>query len=396
MSDKYKRAFSGRIHRGALKTHFKGPKPVRIQNETDKEYSNRIALNEWAIPPVSTFEKWRDNLNNQPIWDRHNGVQYGIVKSLYVDYKSLDVYMNANLSDEGLELAKKYGGLSIGYSIHEDKEGDDKFQFVEVSLTPNPRIKGCVVTGIKNGEDDTISETITVHLNVDMQEEKNKNKNMSEIKEEVQTPKQESLPVDQTSKKRTREELLKELSEFDDDVVVGEGVTKKVKLDQLLYFAKSNVQKILKENEDIYNKLKESNLVSSDEKEKDSIMEGIVKQPDLYKSMLSLKESLEKERIEKEELKKREESSKLEIELHKKKLEESQKLLDAKSKDNGMSENLKRQFGIKTETVKITNENDVPLKKKDWIDSIFNQGDYQQLSSQRNTELYNIANRNKF
>lgn len=195
MLKKYQHSFCGRLYRGARPTHYKGEKPIRINNESDKDYSNRIALHEYSIPPISTFEKWRDAIVGYPVIERHNleGEQHGEIRSLYLDYQkdgTADVYVNADLSEKGLELAKKYGGLSLGYMINQHLEGtDDKFMLKELSLTPNPRIKGCMITGIKNSELDNIEEMVIVHLSIEDQE-KNKKK-MSEKVEDTKVPEPE-------------------------------------------------------------------------------------------------------------------------------------------------------------------------------------------------------------
>lgn len=369
MSKQYKHSICGIAYRGLTKKYDPN-KPVRLKNESDENYGDRIALTNWARPTVDDIENNRDKIVGLPIWNRHikeDGV-FGEVKGVVLDYNkdgTADVRVNVDLSDKGIELLKKYnGGLSLAYNIEHDNDGKKVYKFEELSLTPSPRIEGSIVTSVKNEKYDICKEIIRVKSslkNINF-ENINSENNMSENNPQ-QTEEKKEEHKDEIQKIEPNDDLLKEIG-------------------------RQTFLKRAREVEDIKEEFKKQKFFDEgfDEEQKKEknkeVLSFISKNFEGAKGMMdSFKE--------RDELKSK--TSKYEEEI-KKIIEENQKIREEQKKYQEEIELLKKKVpdftkSFQTSTTTVKNEQSSEKKLNDFISDIFEKGFTTYTSQSKYDEL---------
>jgi len=391
----YKHSLSGIVYKNIIKG-YKGNKPLRINNETESKYADRIALSLWARPTMESIEKNRSKFVNIPIYDRHNreGKQYGVVTGIVMDYNkdgTADLKANYDLNDEGLLLHKKYNGkLSLGFKVWDDENGNKQFEYDEISLTPSERIEGCMATSIRNSKYDNIQEVLKINFKFQiLNSEKIEDNKMSEqlpVEEKQTIPEKTQETTTQTDNKTTNDNKTQpknfqfDVSEKDIlEVGIKEIKRRENELNEML--RESKKRKLVHYNDD--NPEEVNNILSTFNKN----YEFTKKSLELSRENDELKSYKENDNKMKDEYNKFKEESLKEIQLLKKKNEEYEnqvKLIQKNLPTKSFGDNF--QTTRKTLVVNEKEEKHV----NDFITNTFlSGGDYVPTSSSTHLKDYN-------
>lgn len=258
------------------------------------------------------------------------------------------------MSKEGIELAKKHGKLSVGYTI-ELPSLNKKIK--EVSLTSNPVIEGSDIIGVecsKNIYD--INESFNQLLEINFFIDKEEKKIMSETKTEdnnnkTQENDNKTPEIDEKAKKKAiLDQELSKMSNEDKNELILKMLNANTNLN-------SKVEEVYTKE---VNEAKKRGWINNEDDEKNFKKMQKSENYEFYRKSLEAKELALEENRKILEAKFSEEKKKVELEkerLEKERLEEIKK-----KESNGIGKNFLDNFNIpKKEEKELTIENSIDI-----------------------------------